>query len=129
MTTADARHVLLVDDDPDIRYIAEIALGRVGGLRVTLAASAEDARRALAALEPLPDVVLLDVTMPVCDGPTYFRELRSDARFAALPIVFLTARTGIDDVQGYLDLGVDGVVSKPFDPMTLAKQLAAMLAW
>jgi CheY-like chemotaxis protein len=130
MTAASAaRHVLLVDDDPDVRYIAQIALGRVGGLRVTLAASAEEARLALAALESPPDVVLLDVTMPICDGPTLFRELRASERFAALPVVFLTARTGIEDVQGYLEMGVDGVVAKPFDPMTLAKQLAALLRW
>lgn len=121
------RHVLLVDDDPDIRYIAEIALARVGGLAVSLAGSAAEARARLEG--PLPDVLLLDVTMPLCDGPTFFRELRQDDRFAALPIIFLTARTSLDDVQGFLDMGVHGVVAKPFDPMTLAKQLGGMLGW
>jgi CheY-like chemotaxis protein len=121
------RHVLLVDDDPDIRYIAEIALARVGGLAVSLAGSAAEARVRLEG--PLPDVLLLDVTMPLCDGPTFFRELRQDDRFAALPIIFLTARTSLDDVQGFLDMGVHGVVAKPFDPMTLAKQLGGMLGW
>ncbi|MBL8787897.1 MAG: response regulator [Deltaproteobacteria bacterium] len=121
------RHVLLVDDDPDIRYIAEIALARVGGLAVSLAGSAAEARVRLEG--PLPDVLLLDVTMPLCDGPTFFRELRQDGRFAALPIIFLTARTSLDDVQGFLDMGVHGVVAKPFDPMTLAKQLGGMLGW
>lgn len=128
MPGADAqKHVLLVDDDPDIRYIAEIALARVGGLAVSLAASAEAARLCLESARP--DLLVLDVTMPQCDGPTFFRELRRDPRWATLPVIFLTARTSLDDVQGFLDLGVQGVVAKPFDPMTLAQQLGAMLKW
>lgn len=123
-----SRRVLLVDDDADIRFIAEIALARVGGLAVALAASAEEARARLAA-DPLPDALLLDVTMPVCDGPTLFAELRKSARFDTLPVIFLTARTTLDDVQGYLALGAAGVVAKPFDPMTLARQVGEILGW
>lgn len=122
------RRVLLVDDDADIRFIAEIALARVGGLAVTLAGSADEARMCLAE-DPLPDALLLDVTMPVCDGPTLFAELRTQERFAPLPVVFLTARTTLEDVQSYLGLGASGVVAKPFDPMTLATQLREILGW
>ncbi|HRE88682.1 MAG TPA: response regulator [Myxococcota bacterium] len=122
------RRVLLVDDDADIRFIAEIALARVGGLAVTLAGSADEARLRLAE-DPLPDAVLLDVTMPVCDGPTLFAELRGIPRYGALPIIFLTARTTLEDVQGYLALGAAGVVAKPFDPMTLARQVGEILGW
>lgn len=120
--------VLLVDDDADIRFIAEIALARVGGLAVTLAGSADEARARLAE-DPLPDALLLDVTMPVCDGPTLFAELRAQERFATLPVVFLTARTTLEDVQSYLRLGASGVVAKPFDPMTLARQIREILGW
>lgn len=123
-----ARRVLLVDDDADIRFIAEIALARVGGLGVTLAGSADEARTRLAE-DPLPDALLLDVTMPICDGPTLFAELRTQERFASLPVVFLTARTTLEDVQSYLGLGASGVVAKPFDPMTLATQLREILGW
>lgn len=123
-----ARRVLLVDDDADIRFIAEIALARVGGLAVTLADSADEARVQLAE-DPLPDAVLLDVTMPICDGPTLFAELHAQARYASLPVIFLTARTTLEDVQGYLALGAAGVVAKPFDPMTLARQVGEILGW
>lgn len=122
------RRVLLVDDDADIRFIAEIALARVGGLGVALAGSADEARARLAE-DPLPDALLLDVTMPVCDGPTLFADLRARERFAALPVVFLTARTTLEDVQSYLGMGAAGVVAKPFDPMTLASQLREILGW
>lgn len=128
MNTSGARRVLLVDDDADIRFIAEIARARVGGLSVTLAGSADEARLLLAA-DPLPDALLLDVTMPVCDGPTFFAELQLDPRLAALPVVFLTARTTLEDVQSYLAIGARGVMAKPFDPMTLAKQVSEILGW
>lgn len=125
---ARARSVLLVDDDADIRFIAEIALGRIGGLSVQLAASAAAARDALTNA-PLPEVLLLDVTMPLVDGPTFFRELRNDRTFDALPVIFMTARTSLEDVESYLAMGAAGVVAKPFDPMRLAKQVGEILAW
>ncbi len=125
--TKPRRAVLLVDDDADIRFIAEIALARVGGLDVTLAGSAQEARQALATR--VPDALLLDVTMPEVDGPTFFAELRRQPEYAALPVVFLTARTTMEDVQHYLALGAAGVMAKPFDPMTIARQLGEILGW
>ena len=126
MSTA-RRAVLLVDDDADIRFIAEIALARVGGLDVTLAGSAQEARAALAVA--IPDAMLLDVTMPEVDGPTFFAELQRHPQYGSLPVVFLTARTTLEDVQSYLALGAAGVMAKPFDPMTLARQLGEILGW
>jgi CheY-like chemotaxis protein len=122
------RRVLLVDDDADIRFIANIALGRVGGLSVRLAASVEGAREVLAEA-PLPDALLLDVTMPVIDGPTFLRELRADPSYDAMPVIFMTAHTAADEVEAYLKMGVAGVLEKPFDPMRLAKQIGEILAW
>lgn len=122
------RRVLLVDDDADIRFIADIALGRIGGFEVSLAASVADARERLANA-PLPDALLLDVTMPIVSGPTFLCELREDHRFDDVPVVFMTARTTLEDIESYLAMGAAGVVSKPFDPMSLARQLAEILAW
>lgn len=127
MSSTARKAVLLVDDDADIRFIAEIALARVGGLDVTLAGSAHEARVALA--KRVPDAILLDVTMPDVDGPTFFAELRRHPDYTALPVVFLTARTTLEDVQSYLALGAAGVMAKPFDPMTLARQLGEILGW
>lgn len=125
---ASPRRVLLVDDDADIRFIADIALGRIGGYEVSLAASVADARPRLEHA-PLPDALLLDVTMPVVSGPTFLEELRTDPRFDPLPVIFMTARTTLEDIESYLAMGAAGVVSKPFDPMSLARQLAEILAW
>lgn len=123
-----ARSVMLVDDDADIRFIADIALGRIGGFAVRLACSADEARSLLAA-GSLPDALLLDVTMPGTDGPSLLRELRADRAFDGLPVVFMTARTGHDDIDAYLAMGAAGVVAKPFDPMSLGRQVREILGW
>ena len=66
-----------------------------------------------------PDVVLLDVMMPVQDGPSVLAALRSNPATARIPIVFLTAKAMSAEVARLLALGARGVLTKPFDPMKL----------
>lgn len=120
------RTVLIVDDAPDILEIATIALRDVGGQEVRTATNGEEALASVRAARP--DAVLLDVSMPVLDGPGTVSALR-DAGFADLPIVFLTASARRAEHARLRDLGVQGVLTKPFDPMTLAAELARMLDW
>jgi len=117
-------HVLYVDDEPDIREIASLALSGVGGLRVTLCASGAEALIQVPAMRP--DMVLLDVMMPMMDGPAVLAALRADPATAAIPVVFLTAKAQAAEMQSYLRLGALGVIAKPFDPLTLADQLKAL---
>ena len=119
--------LLYVDDEPDIREIAALALGLDPDIRVRLADGGD---QALAAIDAgwRPDVILLDVMMPVMDGPAVLAALRERPASAAIPIVFITARTQSQDRQRLLQLGAVGVIGKPFDPMTLAKELRAVLA-
>jgi len=120
------RRALVVDDDDGIREVATLALELVGGWDVETAASADAAWRSAVARPP--DVVLLDVMMPECDGVGAITRLRADDRTRNLPVIFLTAKSpdpgGSAAWQG-LDLA--GVIAKPFDPMTLADQVAALL--
>lgn len=117
-------HVLYVDDEPDIREIASLALSGVGGLRVTLCSSGAEALAQM----PLarPDMVLLDVMMPMMDGPAVMVKLRGDPATADIPVVFLTAKAQAAEMQSYLRLGALGVIAKPFDPLALADQLKAL---
>jgi two-component system, OmpR family, response regulator len=117
--------VLVIDDEDDIRHVARLALGRVGGMDVADTARSEDAVD-LAARER-PDVILLDVMMPGRDGPATLAALRADERTAAIPVVFLTAKAMPSEVQRLKTLGAAGVLTKPFDPMTLAAALRATL--
>lgn len=117
-------HVLYVDDEPDIREIASLALSGVGGLRVTLCASGAEALAQVP--QARPDMVLLDVMMPLMDGPAVLAKLREDPATAAIPVVFLTAKAQAAEMQSYLRLGALGVIAKPFDPLALADQLKAL---
>ena len=117
--------VLIVDDEDDIRRIAKLALGRVGGMQVSEAASGRDAVKR--AEEEPPDAILLDVMMPGLDGPSTLAALRSNPKTSTIPVVFLTAKAMPSEVERLRGLGARGVLVKPFDPMTLAAQLRAAL--
>lgn len=117
--------ILVVDDDPDIRIIAKLALESVGGMHVTCAESADEA---VAFLEgDRPTVVLLDVMMPGCDGTGCLSRIRRLKGMEDLPIIFMTARTEQQHVTSYLQAGAVGVIGKPFDPLQLASQVRHLL--
>jgi two-component system OmpR family response regulator len=116
--------VLLVDDDPDIRLIGEMALARVGNFAVQLAASGPEALTAAAAG---PDVILLDVMMPGMDGTATLARLRADPALASIPVIFMTAKVQDSEVARYRELGAQGVIAKPFDPMTLHERVLRLL--
>lgn len=110
--------VLHVDDEPDIRELVEISLVLDPELTVRSCASGQDA--IYAAVEWLPDVILMDVMMPTMDGPETLGHLRKHDITAKIPVVFMTARAQARELAHFLSLGAAGVISKPFDPMMLA---------
>lgn len=118
--------VLYVDDDADIREIAEMALSLDPDLEVRTSASGSDA---LALVEQWkPQLILLDFMMPDLDGPATLRLLRQNSSLDEVPVVFITARTSSRDVESLLASGAAGVLAKPFDVMTLAAQCREFLS-
>lgn len=118
-------HVLLVDDDPDIRHLAALAFTL--GPSVTVHEAA-DGMIALDMLERLtPSFMVVDVMMPTLDGPGLFSKMQADARLRAIPVVFLTAKVQRHEVKELEALGAAGVLAKPFDPFTLAEQVYLIL--
>jgi CheY-like chemotaxis protein len=121
------RRVLVVDDDDAIREVAQSSLEIVAGWEVEVASSGLQAlERAVA--EP-PDAILLDVMMPSMDGPTTFARLQADARTRSVPVVLLTAKVQPAERRRWEQLGVAGVLAKPFDPLELPGQVADLLGW
>jgi CheY-like chemotaxis protein len=118
--------VLMVDDEPHVRRVAELSLSRVGGWAVTLATSGAEAL--MAAVESPPDLILLDVMMPGMDGPTTLGALQERTATAAIPVIFMTAKVQEHEIDRYLTLGAAGVVCKPFDPVKLPDQIRRILA-
>jgi two-component system OmpR family response regulator len=118
--------VLYVDDEPDIREVATLSLQLDREIEVRAAESGAEAIAVFAEGAWTPDVVLLDVMMPAMDGPGVLKALREMG--AATPVVFITARAQSHERSRLMDLGALGVITKPFDPMSLAKELRAALA-
>jgi CheY-like chemotaxis protein len=116
--------VLHVEDEPDIREVAKLALEEVGGMTVEMAACGPDALVKAPAFAP--DLILLDVMMPGMDGPATLLELRKNPLTASIPVIFMTAKVQSHEVARYKELGAIGVIAKPFDPMTLADQVRAL---
>jgi CheY-like chemotaxis protein len=119
------KHILLVDDDDDIREVAAMSLEAVGDWRISSASGG--AEGIAIALAEQPDAILLDVMMPDIDGPATFGLLQADPRTREIPVILLTARAGSADRQRYEELGVLGVLTKPFDPMRLSIDVTAIL--
>ena len=117
--------ILVVDDEPDIREVVDVSLGLDREFKMRACASGADAL--VMAAEWSPTLILLDVMMPLMDGPATLANLRKNPRTAHIPVVFLTARTQTDEIEQYISLGAQGVLSKPFDPMTLAASVRSYL--
>lgn len=125
MNVPPLKRVLYVEDDPDIRTVAVMALEIVGGLEVRACDSGTTAAQVA---DFAPDLLLIDVMMPGMDGPTTLAHLRGIAAFAAVPAIFFTAKVRPDEIARLMNLGAIGVIAKPFDPMGLAKEIVAKWA-
>lgn len=117
--------ILLVEDDEAIRSIAKISLTKVGGHDVNAVGSGLQALSHLATASC--DLILLDVMMPELDGFETCKRLKADPKLKSIPVVFLTAKAQVHEVQHGLSLGAIGYIVKPFDPMTLPEKLSRIL--
>ena len=116
---------LIVEDDPAISHVVQLALERVAGWRTWIAGDGETAL-AIAEAEQ-PDVVVLDVMLPRLSGPETLRRLASHPSTTAIPVVFMTARVQPHERARYAELGAVGVVAKPFDPMVLGHEIQELV--
>jgi len=119
--------ILHVEDEADIREITAIAFAADPDIELRQASSGVEALEVLVD-GTMPDVILLDVVMPEIDGPSTLARIRTFPGHGSTPVIFLTARTQPQEKGRYLALGAIGVISKPFDPMTLGQQIRYMLA-
>lgn len=122
-----SRRILIIDDEEDIREVAALSLETVAGWDVLVAGSG--VAGIAKARESQPDAILLDVMMPGMDGPTTFQALHAAPETAHIPVILLTAKVQASDQKRFSDLGVAKVMFKPFDPLTLAHEIAKTLGW
>lgn len=118
--------LLVVEDEPENRLFIGLML-RTEGFIVD---EAEDGAAAFERLsrDPLPDLVLLDVMMPGLNGWEVFQHIRRDPRAREIPVLMLTALAQRSDVERAVELGVDGYLTKPFEPSELLQKINEILS-
>lgn len=125
--TVSTKRVLIIDDEDDVREVAQTSLEMMGGWEVSTAGSSTEGL--IKAEAEQPDAVLLDVMLPDMDGPTTFHRLQENPRTQRIPVILLTAKVQVADQRRLAGLGVAAVLTKPFDPIALAAQIAEVLGW
>jgi DNA-binding response OmpR family regulator len=125
MATVAPLHVLVVEDEPDVAHLIKHTLERNGDLRVDIAAAGDIALHAVTG--QTPDLVILDLNLPVLSGLEVCRIMRARPNTQRVRIIMLTARTGEGDRVTGLEMGADDYISKPFSPRELAARVRAVL--
>ena len=118
-------HILVVEDETDIANLIKHSLERAPDFVVSVATTGDAAMQALT--DNPPDLMVLDLNLPVISGTDICRRVRGSARTAQLPIIMLTARTDEADRVAGLDLGADDYVTKPFSLRELGARVRAVL--
>ena len=116
--------ITYVEDEPDIREVAQIALQTLGGFTLDICTNGREAIEKSPGFDP--DLILLDVMMPEMDGIETFRKLRETPELRNTPIIFMTAKAQPQEVEQYLALGAVGIIAKPFDPIALPDEIQAI---
>jgi CheY-like chemotaxis protein len=120
------QRVLVAEDDPDIQKVIRMSLKFEGVQDVVLTG---DGRECLAMVNSVrPDLILLDVSMPHLDGYQTCRVLKANPETRCIPVIFLTAKVQAHETAAGIESGVLGCISKPFDPLTLHRQILNILA-
>jgi DNA-binding response OmpR family regulator len=127
MSTNAKRRLLIIDDEDDIREVTKLSLESTTSWEVITARSGEEGLRE--AEDGTPDAILLDAMLPGMDGLAIIKELQVRASTRTIPVVFLTAKAQNADRMIFEKSGARGVITKPFDPMTLAGQIERLLNW
>lgn len=117
----ELRRILLVEDDPDIRIVARLALNELAGFELEVCSSGLEALEKAPGFAP--DLILLDVMMPELDGISTLKELRRLDSVCETPVIFMTAKAQPEEVAEYRRLGALDVIVKPFDPMSLGDEV------
>ena len=119
--------ILIVDDEESIQTVVQFGIQMVADWEVLIASSGPQGIKI--AKDRLPDVILLDVMMPDMDGITTFKALQCDPQTAQIPVIFLTAKAQTAERRQFNDLGVSGVITKPFNSLDLPEQISKVLDW
>ena len=113
--------ILYAEDEPDIQQLVSQTLEVLGGFTLKICNTGFEALNEIEAFNP--QLLIFDVMMPDLDGPGALKEIRKIEAYKEIPVIFMTAKVQIPEVQGYFGIGVVDVIAKLFNPITLAEQI------
>jgi CheY-like chemotaxis protein len=122
-----SKHILVIDDEQDIRDVVQVSLEEFAGWQVETASSGSEGLQKVKTGKW--DAILLDVSMPDLDGFSVFEQLQANSATKRIPVVLLTAKVLPSDRRRFAEIGVTGVIVKPFNPVTVWHQVAQILKW
>lgn len=122
-----SKRILIIDDEETIQTVVQFGIKMAAGWEVLVAGSGAEGIET--AQTEKPDVILLDVMMPEMDGIATFRELQSRIETEHIPVILLTAKAQTAETRQFNELGVSGVITKPFNSLNLPDQIARILHW
>ncbi|UBF28277.1 response regulator [Kovacikia minuta CCNUW1] len=122
-----SRQILIVDDEEDVRAIAQLGLEMGAGWSVLTACSGQEALSM--ATDHQPDAILLDMMMPDMDGRSTLQKLKADPATQQIPVILVTAKVQQSDQDSFADLDIAAIFAKPFRPLKLAEQISEALGW
>ena len=121
------KRILIIDDEETIQTVVQFGIKMAVGWEVFSASSGPQGIQS--AQTEQPDAILLDVMMPDMDGIATFKALQAQAETAQIPVIFLTAKAKTAEKRQFNDLGVSGVITKPFNSLDLPEQITRILHW
>jgi CheY-like chemotaxis protein len=123
----DLKRILLIDDEEDIRTLACLCLELETDWKIMVAANGEAGIKIAETQQP--EAILLDAMMPGLDGLQTLAKLQVNPKTKHIPAIFVTAKVQASDRQQFYAAGARGVITKPFDCLTLASQISGFLGW
>ncbi|MCM0592709.1 MAG: response regulator [Gloeotrichia echinulata IR180] len=121
------KRILIIDDEETIQTVVQFGIKIAAGWEVFTASSGFEGIQT--AQTKKPDVILLDVMMPDMDGIATFKKLQSHSETEQIPVIILTAKAQTAEKRQFNDLGVSGVITKPFNSLDLPEQISRILHW
>ncbi|HAX76403.1 MAG TPA: two-component system response regulator [Cyanobacteria bacterium UBA11372] len=122
-----SKTILIIDDEDDVREIAQLGLEMGAGWNVLIASCGEEGLKVAA--EHQPDAILLDMMMPDMDGRATLQHLKANPKTQAIPVILVTAKAQQSERENFANLDVAAVFAKPFRPLLLAEQIGIALGW
>ena len=121
------KRILIIDDEESIQKVVRLSLKMEASWESIAASSGTEGIHQAEIHQP--DAILLDVMMPEMDGIATFSALENNPKTQAIPVILLTAKTRSSEKRLFQEIGVAGVITKPFEPLAFASRIAQLLQW